>query len=202
MQETQAKLIDDLMADNRLRPNNYDVSLYEGSSLMVNSEKIHFCNATDWSTWINKIVSIVFDVDEIYRQNVYGGRPKPKKGQVISNDDLILKLNEEKLAEIYKSVQAKFPEFYEVNKTKKKWITLVNSTLNTKLCSLNRYFKQVRDNFKAENPTNVYSLPKDDVVNLRSIKNYIKNPLLFKELDNKINEELNAYLDQNTDFGI
>lgn len=183
--------VDELISDRRYVESK--VELYPGSNLLVDSTKLVFCESSDWSTWTNRIVSVVFDVDEIYRHNVLGGKPKEKKGEQITEDDCKIKLDEFKLSEIYKSIQVKFPSFVEDHKEKNKWKSMVNSVLNLKLGAINRYFKQMRDNFGSENISNDYVLPRDDSSNLKSLSIYSNNPNLFKELDAKINEQLNFF---------
>lgn len=98
-----------------------------------------------------------------------------------------------KLFEIYKCIELKYQDFYNSNKAKNKYRSMINDGLNSKLGNLNRYFQQLKRNFELEDESKTYkySLTKDDKLLLRDLKEYEENPTLFNELDLQIDNTEN-----------
>ena len=98
-----------------------------------------------------------------------------------------------KLFEIYKCIELKYQDFYNSNKAKNKYRSMINDGLNSKLGNLNRYFQQLQRNFEFEDESKTYkySLTKDDKLLLRDLKEYEENPTLFNELDLQIDNTEN-----------
>lgn len=193
--EAQIEEFKELFRSKETNNNGQELTnIFPGSSIQVDNRKLVYCQSPTYSLYVQRILCLVFSVRELYRTSVRGGSSKEKKRQ----------LDSDKLLEIYELVKIKFPNFYETNF--KKFKTLINSEINSKLGSLNRYFKQIKENMELESDEQIkkYTLTKDDKFLLRDLNEFEDRPSLFLDLDKEI--ELNSfkhieeYINENIDF--
>lgn len=57
-------------------------------TVMVNPLKLALCESDEWSSCVNKLVTCVFTVSEIYRRNVRGGKATVSVPEKVSFDNL------------------------------------------------------------------------------------------------------------------
>lgn len=165
--------------------NNFEQDLteiYPGSSIKVDNRKLTYCQSESYGIYVQRILCLIFSVRELYRTSVRGGSSSKEKKR---------SLNADKLLEIYELVKIKFPAFYDGNT--KKFKSLINSEINSKLGSLNRYFNQCKVNMQLENDEQIkkYSLTKDDRLLLKDLNEFENSPSFFYDLDKEI--DLNPF---------
>ena len=183
--------------------------LYPESSTLVNSRKLEFCNISgDWRIFSAKLVTCIFSVSDIYRRNVNGGQSKNNNnraghsnlpdghaddghGDEMAIDACKLRIDRDKLNELYQAVRLKFPDLVNENAKRDRWKSMVNSILNHKLGCLNRHFNElIKNHYSPDNRTNRYPINKEDRYEFAEYQLYLDNPAKFQELNEAINRQL------------
>jgi len=162
-------------------------ALYEGSNIMVSPLKLALVNLSDWRSCVNNLITLLFSVSEIYQRTAIGTKSNegsPKEA-----------IDKTKLAAIYSFVKIKFQDFYEANKVKDRWKSMINDVINKKLGCYNRHFNYLVQKYTISlsgeeeqlNQIKEYSISSIDKSILEDYKIFSNDPSRFLALNRPLN---------------